>query len=131
MQEVCDSYGMNRDAFYKFRKRAVRRKTVEEKVVTLVQNQRREQPRIGVRKLHFTLQEQLNSQDIKVGRDRLFQILRDNKMLIRRKRAYTKTTNSFHRFYKYKNLIKDMEITRPNQVWVADITYLRTQTGFC
>jgi len=131
VQEVCDSYGMNRDAFYKFRKRAVRRKTVEEKVVALVQNQRREQPRIGSRKLHFTLQQQFINQEIKVGRDRLIQILRDNKMLIRKKKAYTKTTNSFHRFYKYKNLIKDMEITRPNQVWVADITYLRTQTGFC
>ena len=52
-------------------------------------------------------------------------------MLIRRKRAYTKTTNSIHRFHKYKNLIKDIEITRPKQVWVADITYLRTQKGFC
>jgi len=131
VQEVCDCYGMNRDAFYKYRKRSVRRKTVEEKVVALVQNERKQQPRIGSRKLHFTLQKQFISQDIKVGRDRLFDILRDNKMLIRRKRAYTKTTNSFHRFYKYKNLIKDLEITRPNQVWVADITYIRTQKGFC
>lgn len=131
MQEICDCYGMNRDAFYKYRKRAVRRNAVEEKVVDLVLNQRREQPRIGTRKLHFSLREQLNSVDIKVGRDRLFDILRDNKMLIRRKKTYTKTTNSFHRFYKHKNLIKDMDITRPNQVWVADITYLRTHTGFC
>jgi len=131
VQEVCDCYGMNRDAFYKYRKRSVRRKMVEEKVVSLVQNERKQQPRIGSRKLHFTLQEQFISEDIKVGRDRLFDILRENKMLIRRKRAYTKTTNSFHRFHKYKNLIKDMEITRPNQVWVADITYLRTQKGFC
>lgn len=122
---------MNRDAFYKYRKRAVRRKAVEEKVVGLVLNQRREQPRIGTRKLHFSLKKQLNSVDIKVGRDRLFDILRENKMLIRRKKVYTKTTNSFHRFYKHKNLIKDMDITRPNQVWVADITYLRTHTGFC
>lgn len=131
VQEICDCYGMNRDAFYKYRKRAVRRNAVEEKVVDLVLNQRREQPRIGTRKLHFSLREQLNSVDIKVGRDRLFDILRDNKMLIRRKKTYTKTTNSFHRFYKHKNLIKDMDITRPNQVWVADITYLRTHTGFC
>lgn len=131
MQEVCDCYDMNRDAFYKYRKRIVKRKTVEEKVVALVQNERKEQPRIGSRKLHFTLQEQFKLENLKVGRDRLFDILRDNKMLIRRKKAYTKTTNSFHRFYKYKNMIKDMEITRPNQVWVADITYIRTQKGFC
>ena len=131
VQEVCDCYAMNRDAFYKYRKRSVRRKTVEEKVVALVQNERKEQPRIGSRKLHFTLKEQFKSQDIKVGRDRLLDILRDSKMLIKRKKAYTKTTNSFHRFYKYKNIIKDIEITKPNQVWVSDITYIRTQTGFC
>ena len=100
-------------------------------MVSLVQAQRREQPRIGTRKLHFVLQNQFIAQHIKVGRDRLFEILRDNKMLVRRKKAYTKTTNSFHRFYKYKNLIKAIQITRPNQVWVADITYLRTQNGFC
>src|ERR1035437_9481134 len=99
---------MNRDAFYKYRKRSVRRKTIEEKVVALVQNERKQQPRIGSRKLHFTLQEQFQSEHLKIGRDRLFDILRDNKMLIRRKRAYTKTTNSFHRFHKYKNLIKDI-----------------------
>lgn len=122
---------MNRDAFYKYRKRTSRRKTEEETVVNMVQNLRREQPRIGTRKLHFSLKDQLNSVAIKVGRDRLFDILRENKMLIRRKKVYTKTTNSFHRFYKHKNLIKDMDITRPNQVWVADITYLRTHTGFC
>ena len=52
-------------------------------------------------------------------------------MLIHRKKAYHKTTNSFHRFYKYRNIVKDMEITRPNQVWVSDITYIRTINGFC
>lgn len=100
-------------------------------MLDMVQSQRREQPRIGTRKLHFALQQQFSSQQIKVGRDRLFEILRDYKMLVRRKKVYTKTTNSFHRFYKYKNLIKDILITKPNQVWVADITYLRMQNGFC
>jgi hypothetical protein len=72
---------MNRDAFYKYRKRSVRRKTVEEKVVALVQNERKQQPRMGSRKLHFTLQEQFKSQDIKVARDRLINFLRDSKIL--------------------------------------------------
>ena len=80
---------------------------MEDKVVAMVQKQRKEQPRIGSRKLHFTLKEQFKSDEMKVGRDRLFDILRENKMLIKRKKAYTKTTNSFHRFYKYKNIIKD------------------------
>ena len=110
MQSICECYDMNRDAFYKHRKRDVKRKTVEEKVVALVQNQRKEQPRVGSRKLYFTLKEQFISEEIKVGRDRLFDILRANKMLIKRKKAYTKTTNSFHRFYKYKNIIKNLDI---------------------
>jgi len=62
---------MKRDAFYKYRKRVVKRKTVEEKVVALVQNERKEQPRIVSRKLHFSLQEQYKTQNLKVGRDRL------------------------------------------------------------
>ena len=52
-------------------------------------------------------------------------------MLVKRKKASFKTTNSYHHFYKYNNLIKDMEITAPNQVWVSDITYIRTVKGFC
>jgi transposase InsO family protein len=52
-------------------------------------------------------------------------------MLVKRKRAYAKTTNSYHHFHKYNNLIKELRITKPNQVWVSDITYIRTVKGFC
>lgn len=52
-------------------------------------------------------------------------------MLTLKKKYSTRTTNSLHRFYKYKNIIKDVEVTRPNQVWVSDITYIRTIKGFC
>ena len=69
--------------------------------------------------------------NIKVGRDTLFNILRKHQMLTLRKKTSARTTNSYHRFYKYNNLIKDMKVTRPNQVWVSDITYIRTIKGFC
>ena len=52
-------------------------------------------------------------------------------MLTHRKKYNSRTTNSLHRFYKYKNIIKDVEVTRSNQVWVSDITYIRTLKGFC
>jgi len=42
-----------------------------------------------------------------------------------------RTTNSYHRFYKYPNLIKDLHINRPEQVWVSDITYIRTNQDGC
>ena len=52
-------------------------------------------------------------------------------MLVKRKKASCKTTDSYHRFHKYNNLVKEMEVTAPNQVWVSDITYIRTINGFC
>ena len=69
--------------------------------------------------------------NIKVGRDTLFNVLRKHQMLTLRKKTSARTTNSYHRFYKYNNIIKDLEVTRANQVWVSDITYIRTVKGFC
>ncbi|MFV5698860.1 IS3 family transposase [Flavobacterium sp. ZT3R17] len=61
---------------------------------------------------------------IKIGRDKFFDILRANHLLIQPKRSYHITTNSHHRFRKHENLILDLEINRPEQVWVSDITYI-------
>jgi len=69
--------------------------------------------------------------NLKVGRDTLFNTLRKHQMLTLRKKSSTRTTNSHHRFYKYNNIIKDLKVTRANQVWVSDITYIRTVKGFC
>ena len=73
----------------------------------------------------------LKKKQLKVGRDTLFNVLRKNQMLTLRKKYSARTTNSYHRFYKYKNIIKDIEVNRSNQVWVSDITYIRTVKGFC
>ena len=78
-----------------------------------------------------SLKDEFHKYDLKVGRDQLFRILRENRLLIRRKKYSSRTTNSYHRFYKYDNIIKDLEINRPNQVWASDITYIRTIKGFC
>jgi len=78
-----------------------------------------------------SLDDDFKKQQVKVGRDTLFNVLRKNQMLTLRKKYSCRTTNSYHRFYKYNNIIKDVEITRPNQVWASDITYIRTLNGFC
>ena len=84
-----------------------------------------------MRKLTKSLDVDFNKANIKVGRDALFNVLRKNKMLTLRRKTSARTTNSYHRFYKYNNIIKDLKITKPNQVWVSDITYIRTTKGFC
>jgi len=131
MSEVCACFHLKRDAFYKFKRRWKQSSAVESKVIQLVKEERKEQPRVGTRKLHSALNNDFCDANLKIGRDRLFNILRENNMLVKRKRAYAKTTNSYHHFHKYNNLIKELEITRPNQVWVSDITYIRTVKGFC
>ena len=84
-----------------------------------------------MRKLTKSLDIDFNKANIKVGRDTLFNILRKYQMLTLRKKTSARTTNSYHRFYKYNNIIKDLKVTRPNQVWVSDITCIRTIKGFC
>jgi len=84
-----------------------------------------------VRKLVKSLDDEFAKANLKVGRDTLFNVLRKHQMLTLRKKYSSRTTNSLHRFYKYKNIIKDIEVTRPNQVWASDITYIRTIKGFC
>jgi len=131
ISEVCACFDLKRDAWYKYQKRDKYRNSVKSKVVELVKEDRKDQPRVGTRKLLEALHPSFEAAHIRVGRDALFDILRDQNMLVKRKKASCKTTNSYHRFHKYGNLVKDMEITAPNQVWVADITYIRTVKGFC
>ena len=78
-------------------------------------------PRLGTRKLYYILRSDLSK--INVGRDKLFDILRVNHMLIKPKKRYHITTDSHHRFRKHKNIINKIEFERPEQVWVSDITY--------
>ncbi len=92
----------------------------------MVRQIRYQQPRIGVRKLHYMLGER----GIHVGRDRLFEILRSHGMLVQKLKRYTKTTDSRHPFRYYPNLIENIKIDCPGQVYVSDITCIHTLEGF-
>ena len=115
-------FGINRQVYYRSTKRSKSSKNKAEQVVELVESIRIKMPKIGGRKLYFMLNESLKM--LKIGRDKFFEILRANHLLIIPKRSYHITTNSHHRFRKHKNLVLDYQITKPNQVWVADITYI-------
>jgi transposase InsO family protein len=131
LDRICALFNLKRDAYYKYGKRFAVRKTQEKKVIQMVDLKRKRQPRVGCRKLLVHLQNEFLKNDLKIGRDRLFNILRENNRLIKPKRASCRTTNSYHHFHKYNNLIKDFCPTGINQVWVSDITYIRTINGFC
>jgi putative transposase len=102
----------------------------EEMVVKLVQEIRRQQPNIGGKKLYKLLKPELERLGGGIGRDRFFDILRKHGYLVKRRRKYVSTTDSYHRFHKYKNKLKEKHLTGPNQAYVSDITYLRTRQGF-
>lgn len=122
-------FGVDRQVYYRKRKSKQQRQEIASQVIELVREIRQQMPRIGTRKLYYLLEPKLNL--LSVGRDRLFRILRANHLLIIPKRSYRITTNSHHRFRKHKNRIEQLAITRPEQVWVSDITYLGNRENPC
>ena len=119
---ACDLFGVSRQVYYRSIQSVKRGQERAREAVFLVQEVRQQMPRLGTRKLHYLLRNRLT--DIGVGRDRLFSILKANHLLIKPSRSYRKTTDSHHRFHKHKNLIAEIEPSRPEQIWVADITYV-------
>lgn len=129
---ACQFLGHSRQAWYQHNARCNKRHEHDCKILDFVARIRCRQPRIGTRKLHYLLNSQADK-TLKVGRDRLFTLLDEHRLLIPVKRAYHKTTNSHHRFYRHPNLLKpgpeQVTALQPEQVWVADITYLPVCNG--
>jgi len=121
-------FGVNRQVYYRSKKSAQKKQEVAKNVVALVREVRQQMPRIGTRKLYYLLEDQLKELD--VGRDKLFTILGANHMLIKPARSYRKTTDSYHRYHKHKNLIAQVSPSRPEQVWASDITYLGSHGNY-
>lgn len=102
---------------------------MEDLVITLVKKIREKQKRIGGRKLLGMISPQIPNGE-QIGRDAFFDLLRRNSMLVRKRRTRAFTTNSYHWLHKYPNLIKELIPQRANQLWVSDITYIKTAAGF-
>lgn len=90
-----------------------------------------EMPRLGTRKLYYLLKKDIESQNIKLGRDALFDYLRSENMLVKPRRSYTKTTHSKHWLRKHPNLFSGLAVKYPEQVFVSDITYVKTRERTC
>lgn len=123
---LCSVFFKTRCAYYKHQKLFEKRQQEAREALRFIRKVRCRQPRIGTRKLHRLLPQA----GIPIGRDRLFELLKNHDSLIRNKRNYARTTYSKHGFQSYRNLVKSYCLTGPNQVYVADITYLRTLEGF-
>lgn len=122
---------MSRQNYYARRRERQRRRVDGDLVAKLVVEERRVQPRIGTRKLHGFLKEELAQAGVKLGRDRMFEELRTRDLLVKRRRGdYPRTTCSGHSLPVFANLIAAREVSGPHEVWVGDLTYLRTREGF-
>lgn len=127
LSRSCRLFGISRQAFYQRERRKVFRTTELTPVKNMVQEIRRQMPRVGTRKLYYLLEHDLRQQQIKLGRDGLFDLLRAEYLLIKPLKRYTKTTNSKHWLRKYPNLMKDQKPQHPEQYFVSDITYVKSK----
>jgi putative transposase len=126
---ACTLFGIDRQVYYRRIKRCIIKQDKTQLVVRLVLEIRTQMPRIGSKKLYYLLGKDLKT--LKIGRDKFIDILRANHLLIIPKRSYHITTNSHHRFRKYKNQLLDLQINKPEQVWVSEITYIGKREKPC
>jgi transposase InsO family protein len=128
---VCAVAGMTTQNYYARRTQRSEKAVDLGLVLELVRAERREQPRLGVRKLYFMIVVELKKAGVKMGRDRLFAELKKADLLVAKKPSeWPKTTHFDANLPVFKNLIKTHQGTARNQVWVSDITYIRTGERF-
>lgn len=128
---LCALFGKSRQAFYEQKWHEEKALFEDAVIVDLVRNERRIARRVGGRNLYLILKPELNARQVQVGRDRFFAVLRENGLLVKRRRRRAVTTMSRHGLPLYPNLAKALQAVRPEQLWVSDITYIRVGEGFC
>lgn len=130
---MCRQFGYSKQAYYKHVNHIEKNAVMENVVVGLIKKKREIWKRGSGRNLHQSLKKEFKEQQIKLGRDKFFDVLRQNGLLIKPKRVRAKTTCSYHHFNKYQNLIEAASTKRCNEIWVSDITYiwLKEQDKFC
>ena len=128
--KLCEAAEMSPQNYYKIRKIRKRKNVDELLIKDLVHKERALQPRIGCQKLYKQLRPSLEKAGIKIGRDKFYDVLRNQGLMLKRLPKAPRTTNSKHNLPVFTNLVKDLELTCANQVWVSDITYIRTRDEF-
>jgi len=129
LANLCAWFGLTRQAYYQSKNRVEKDLIEQEILLDKIGDIRKDHKRLGGRKLFFKLEAFMDEHNIKMGRDAFFDLLRDNKLLVKQRKSHHVTTNSNHWMKKYPHLIKDIEPIGPNHVWVSDITYWKTKGG--
>lgn len=120
---ICNMLNISRSTYYYL---AVERE--EEKLSKAIEDIAGQYPTYGSRRI----QHQLKREPYKmegVGRKRVRRIMREKGLKVRVKKARKQTTNSRHGFPRYENLVLELEVTHPEEVWVCDITYIVLASG--
>ena len=126
---IYESFGISKQAYYQQLIRGRIRDLEREKVLDWVIDYRKNLPKTGTLKLYEYLQPKMKQESIKMGRDAVNDLLRIRGMLIKKTKRYFITTDSKHFFYKSPNLLTELNITHSEQVFVSDITYIKTDQG--
>jgi transposase InsO family protein len=127
---LCSFWEVSRQAFYKNRKLAICKQEERDLILRAVREVRSKHPRLGTLKLRHLLKDDIKKCGPGYGKNKFFDLLRANDMLLKRRRRYTVTTDSDHAFKKHTYHLVNTEITAPDQAWVTDITYLATRRKF-
>lgn len=129
MKWIYQCFGISKQAYYQRLKNNAVKEKQHKIVLQLIRKVRRRMPKTGVKKLYKHIKNELIKNDIKIGRDALFDLLRSYGLLVKKTKRFHITTDSNHFFYKSPNLIKNLEITHAEQVLVCDITYIKIDGG--
>ncbi len=127
---MCAYWQVSRQAYYKMQQSFIEREKKATDLLDQVKLIRKRHTKLGAIKLRSELREEIRKCGRGFGRDKFFDLLRYHDLLVKRRRKYAITTDSDHPFYKHKNRLAGLKISRPDEAWVSDITYLRTRMGF-
>lgn len=124
-RSACATVGVSTSAYYGWKdKPPIINKDTP--ILTEIRDVVGEFSRYGYRRVT----KELKRRGIKVNHKRVHRLMKQHKLLVKRKRFTPKTTQSNHDLPRYENLAKEKEVTAPNQVWVSDITYIHLDEGF-
>jgi putative transposase len=127
---LCEYFEVSRSGYYKAVDRADKKHLNDQFILSMVHDIRRRHPRMGGKKLYSLLKTDMDRAGIKIGRDKFFELLANRGLLVKRRRKYVYTTDSYHHLRVYRNLLRYQPPKKAHQGWVSDITYIRQGKAF-